>query len=174
MAIDYAALMAMRIPEREQTYTERETMLYALAIGLGADPMDRRELPFVLEGQLRAVPTMTTVLAWNDAWLYETGVDMTKLVHGEQRITVHRPLPVAATVVGQTRILDVFDKGPGRGALLLFETTMRDAATGALLSTNVSTSFARGEGGFGGPSGSGPAPHPLPARPPDAECLLPT
>jgi acyl dehydratase len=172
--IDYAKLMAMRIPEAEQTYTERDTMLYALATGMGADPMDRRELAFVLERELKVIPTMVTVLAWNDAWLYETGVDMTKLVHGEQRITLHRPLPPAATVLARTRILDVFDKGHDRGAIMLFEMTIRDKKTGDLLCTNVSTSFARGEGGFGGPAGAGPAPHPIPSRPPDAECTLTT
>ena len=67
MAIDYAKLMAMRIPETGQTYTERDSMLYALATGMGADPMDRRELAFVLEDRLQTIPTMATVLAWNDA-----------------------------------------------------------------------------------------------------------
>jgi acyl dehydratase len=174
VAIDYAKLMAMRIPETEQTYTTRDTMLYGLGVGMGADPMDRRELAFVLEDRIRTIPTMVTVLAWNDAWLYETGIDMTKQVHGEQRITLHRPLPPAATVIARTRILDLFDKGPGRGAIMLFETTIRDKSTGELLCTNVATSFARGDGGFGGQPGSGPAPHPIPSRSPDAECTLVT
>jgi acyl dehydratase len=174
MPIDYAKLMAMRIPPTEQTYTERDTMLYGLAVGMGTDPMDLRELAFVLEGGLRAVPTMATVLAWNDAWLYETGVDMLKQVHGEHRITLHAPLPTAATVVGQTRIVDVFDKGPGRGAIVIFETAIRDGRTGALLCTSQATSFARADGGFGGPAGSGPRPHPIPERAPDTVCDLPT
>jgi acyl dehydratase len=174
VAIEYAKLMSMRIPEMQRTYTARDTMLYALAVGLGRDPMDRRELSFVLEDGLRAVPTMATVIAWTDAWLYDTGLDMVKLVHGEQRVTLHRSLPVAASVVARTRIVDLLDKGPGRGALLLFETTIRDQGTGDLLCTNVATSFARGDGGFGGPQGSGPAPHPIPSRAPDAQCLLST
>lgn len=172
--IDRARLLAMRIPESEQTYGDRETMLYALAVGTGADPLDRRELPFVLEDNLRALPTMAAVLGWNDDWMYETGVDMTRQVHGEERLTVHRPLPPAATVVVRTRIVDVFDKGAGRGAILLFETVIRDKATGQPLSTRVSTSFARGDGGFGGPAGSGPPPHPIPTRVPDTTIELRT
>src|SRR5436309_2871876 len=97
MPIDYEKLMAMRIPSTEQTYGERDTMLYGLAVGMGTDPLDRRELAFVLEGGLRVVPAMATVLAWNDSWLYETGVDMVKQVHGEQRITLHARLPTAAS-----------------------------------------------------------------------------
>ena len=167
MAIDYEKLMSFRIPETEQTYTDRDTMLYALAVGMGSDPTDSRELSFVYERNLQAMPTLVAVLAWNDEWLYKTGVDMTKLVHGEHRITLHRPVPTAGTVVARTRITDVFDKGPGRGAIMLFETTLREKATGALISTSVATSFARGDGGFGGPAGAGPAPHPIPPRAPD-------
>jgi len=61
----------------------------------------------------------------------------------------------------------VFDKGVGRGAIVLFETTLADRTTGERISTSVATSFARGDGGFGGPQGSGPAPHPIPDRAPD-------
>ena len=184
MTIDHQKLLAFPIPDVENTYTERDTMLYALSVGMGHDPVDPRELAFVLEDRgragaspLRVLPTMATVLTWDDAWMYRTGVDMTKLVHGEQRIRIHRPLPPAATVVARTRITDVFDKGPGKGAIMLFATDVRDKATGALLATNVATTFARGEGGFGGPNGSGPAPHPIPARAPDhvfAQKTLPT
>ncbi|MBI1736203.1 MAG: MaoC family dehydratase N-terminal domain-containing protein [Candidatus Rokubacteria bacterium] len=175
MPIDYEKVMNFPIPAVENTYTERDTMLYALAVGLGADPLDPRELAFVLEDhagtgtrRLRVLPTMSTVLAWDDRWMYETGIDMTKQVHGEQRIRIHRPLPAAATVVARTRVVDVFDKGPGKGMIMVFETEISDKATGAVLATNVATSFARGEGGFGGPAGSPPAPHAIPGRPPDA------
>jgi acyl dehydratase len=99
--------------------------------------------------------------------MYRTGIDMTKQVHGEQRIRIHRPLPAAATVVARTRVTDLFDKGPGKGLVLVFETELTDKATGARLATNVATSFARGEGGIGGPNGSPPPPHPVPSRAPD-------
>ncbi len=167
MPIDYDTLMRFPIPETEQTYTDRETMLYALGVGMGADPLDRRELSFVYEKNLQAMPTLVAVLCWNDAWMYETGLDMTKQLHGEHRITLHRPVPTRGTVVARTRITDVFDKGPGRGAIVLFETVIRDKATGEAISTSVATSFARGDGGFGGLPGSGPAPHPIPDREPD-------
>jgi acyl dehydratase len=174
MPIDYEKLIRFRIPDVENTWTERDTMLYGLAVGMAADPLDPRELAYVLEPDgrpdappLRVLPTMSTVLVWNDAWMYETGIDMTRQLHGEQRIRVPRPLPPAASVVGRTRITDVFDKGPGKGAVMLFETEIRDTATGAVLATNIATSYAQGQGGFGGPSGSGPPPHPMPSRPPD-------
>jgi acyl dehydratase len=177
MPIDYEKLIRFPIPPVEDTYTERDTMLYALAVGMAADPVDPRELRYTFERDLLTLPTMATVLAWDDSWMYRTGVDMTKQVHGEQRIRIHRPLPAAASVVTTTRIVDLFDKGPGRGAIMRFETEVRDKTRGDLLATNTYTSFARGDGGFGGPPGSPPAPHPIPSRFPDTvfdQTTLPT
>ena len=168
MPIDYEKLMRFPIPPVDGRYTERDTMLYALAVGMGVDPVDERELAYVFEGKLRVLPTMATVLVWNDAWMYETGVDMTKQLHGEHRIRIHRPLPAAASVVGATKITGLFDKGAGKGAIMLFDVEIRDQASGTPLATNTYTSFARGDGGFGGPPGAPPAPHPVPTRAPDA------
>ena len=58
MAIDYEKLMKTDIPEVEQTVTQRDTMLYALGVGLGADPMDEKQLQYVYEKNLKALPTM--------------------------------------------------------------------------------------------------------------------
>ena len=130
MAIDYDTLIRMPIPSVAGHYTERDTVLYALSVGMGANPVDERELRFVFERGLRVLPTMATVLVWNDAWMYETGVDMTKQLHGEHRIRIHRPLPAAASVVGETKITGLFDKGPGKGAIMLFDVAIRDAVSG--------------------------------------------
>jgi acyl dehydratase len=168
MPIAWPDILAFRIPPAANTYTERDTMVYALGIGMGIDPMDERELAFVLEDRLRVMPTMATVLTWDDRWLYRIGIDMSKQVHGEQTIRIHRALPAAATVVATTRITEVADKGPERGAILTFETEVRDTATSALLATNTSTVVARADGGFGGPNAPRPAPHPVPERAADA------
>jgi acyl dehydratase len=139
-------------------------MLYALSVGFGSDPLNRKELPFVYEKGLVAVPTMATVIAWDDDPILNTGIDPKMAVHGEQSVTIHKPLPVAATVVASIRFTDIFDKGEGRGAILLIETRIRDQATGDAICTNRMTVFARGDGGFGGPSGSPPPAHRLPER----------
>ncbi|HUN50646.1 MAG TPA: MaoC/PaaZ C-terminal domain-containing protein [Candidatus Sulfotelmatobacter sp.] len=175
MAINYDKLMSTKLPEKEFSYTTRDTMLYALGVGMGADPMDRKELPFVFEmKELKAVPTQATVIAWDDSFIFNSGINVVMVVHGEQKITLHRPLPTAATVVAQSRLVDIFDKGAGKGAILLMETAIRDKKTGELLCTNNSTAFARGDGGFGGRNGSGPAPHAMPERKPDHVCSLKT
>jgi acyl dehydratase len=160
----------------EQTYTHKETILYALGLGLGHDPLDEQMLRFVYEDGLLALPTMAVVLAGPGFWVKdpESGVDWVKVLHGEQGIVLHKPVPASATVVGRTRVVDIIDKGPDRGALILQERTIRDKATGELLATATSTTFARGNGGFDGKGGEAPPVHQLPEREPDSTCDLPT
>ncbi|HLT77839.1 MAG TPA: MaoC/PaaZ C-terminal domain-containing protein [Ferrovibrio sp.] len=171
MPIVYDDLMRLDLPEREFSYTERDTMLYALSVGMGHDPMDLDELPFVYEKGLKALPSQATVITWDDSWVPRTGINFLMVVHGEQRVTLHRPLPTQGRIRSKVRVKDAFDKGAGKGAILLIENTIRDAESGELLATLLSTTFARGDGGFGGPARSPedgpPQPHPIPDRAPD-------
>src|SRR5258705_10528730 len=79
-----------------------------------------------------------------------TGIAWQRILHGEQSLQVHKPLPPAATVVGEDRIEEIYDKGAGKGALMLLSRRLFDKASGALLATVGSTVFMRGDGGFGG------------------------
>jgi acyl dehydratase len=94
------------------------------------------------------------------------------MLHGEQRLVVHQPLPPAAETLVSGRTTGVYDKGEGKGALVTSETavTLQD---GTPLFTLGSTLFFRGDGGFGGRSDGAPVPHPLPERKPDATCEMP-
>lgn len=161
MRMTHEQLLALEFPEREFSWDERDTMLYAVGVGLGREP---DELPFVFEKGLQALPTQAVVVAWDDTWQDLLGLDVLRIVHGEQRVTLHSPLPPRGRVRARLSIQDVFDKGPGRGAILLARTELRDAATGAPLATLLSTVFARGDGGFGGPNGRRPDPYALPTR----------
>ncbi len=168
MAINYEKALAAKSAGQRSAYTDNATMLYALSIGMGRDPLDERELPFVYEGGdgLRVVPTMAAVLGRNSA-MGELSLDMAMILHGEQRLTVHRPLPAKGALVSDSRVVEVLDKGAGKGALVYTETVMRLEGEDAPLVTLGSTIFARGDGGFGGPSGPTPAVHPMPEREPD-------
>jgi acyl dehydratase len=176
MTIDYQKLKAWPVPEIEQRYSHRDTMLYALGVGLGRDPTDEAELKFLYEKDLTALPTMAAVLGYPGFWLKEpgTGVDWVKVLHGEQGIRIHQPLPAEGHVVGKTRITEIIDKGPGKGALLYSERDVFDRASGALLCTLTQSAVCRGDGGFGGPTGPVKQPHPVPDRAPDMSCELPT
>ncbi|MTE01716.1 3-alpha,7-alpha,12-alpha-trihydroxy-5-beta-cholest-24-enoyl-CoA hydratase [Paracoccus sp. YIM 132242] len=165
------------MPERAQTYTERDTMLYALGIGIGHDTTDPGQLGFVYERGLKAVPTMAVVLGETMDWVHDPGlgIDVSQCLHGEERVILHRPLAPEGRVVGQTRITGLADKGAGRGALVHSRKDLRDADTGELIATTLRTAFARADGGFGGVHGETPVPlPPVPDRAPDMACDLPT
>lgn len=176
MAIDRGTLLAWDFPDVVQSYDHRDTILYALGLGIGSDPLDRAQLRFVYEDGLRALPSMGVILGYPGFWLSnpKTGADWKKLLHGEQGIEIVKPLPAKGTVIGRTRVVDVIDKGAGKGALVLSERTLHDKESGDLLCRMASTTFLRGDGGFGGPSGPTKAPHPIPDRAPDLEIVTPT
>lgn len=165
MPIDYEKLMALEFPDREFSYDERDTQLYALAVGMGRNLP--AELSFIHEQGLQALPTQAVVVAWDDHWQERTGMDISRIVHGEQSVTMHRALAPAGRVRSRVRIMQAFDKGPGRGAVLLVQTKLHDVLSNGHIATLLSTVFARGDGGFGGPGGRGPEPHPMPTRTPD-------
>ncbi|MDF1483090.1 MaoC/PaaZ C-terminal domain-containing protein [Extensimonas sp. H3M7-6] len=169
MAIDYDKLMAWRFEDVRHRYTQRDTMLYALGVGLGTDPCNETELRFVYEKNLLALPTLPVVLGYPGMWLKDpaTGVDWVRLVHGEQGLKLHRPIPAEGDVIGRTRVTGIIDKGQGKGALIYTERSVVDAASGDLLATLTSTTFCRADGGFGGPSGPVKSVHELPTRAPD-------
>lgn len=176
MPIDPDRLLAFPIPEVRQTVTPASCILYALSIGLGCDPMDASALDFVDHHRaLKAMPSMAVILGHPGFWLGNpaTGVDAVRLVHGEQAITWHAPLPILGDVIGHTRVTGLVDKGAGKGALLYSEKTLTDAA-GTLLATTTGTTFLRGDGGFGGPSGPITPAAPAPEGVPDIVVDLPT
>jgi acyl dehydratase len=174
MPINYDHVMSLTSKDETFTYSERDTMLYALGIGLGGDPMDKAELGFVYENGLKTVPTMATVIAWGAGRLGDSGINYSMVVHGEQRVTLHRPLPAAATILADTGFIACLDKGAGKGAVLISETHIRDQKDNAPLCTLTSSIFARADGGFGGPSEGGPELHTLPERAPDREVDIAT
>jgi len=172
MTIVYDKLMALDLDPVEQIYDPKDCMLYALGVGLGHDPTNEDELPFVYEKHLKVLPTMATVLGHSDALVrhHDTGINWVMVVNGEQGFTLARPLTGHGALIGRTRIVEVIDKGPGRGALLVIERRITDRDSGELIATVTQTIFCRGDGGFGGPPRATPPPHVVPERAPDAVC----
>jgi acyl dehydratase len=166
--IDYQVVKHWSFEEVRHSYGERECMLYALAVGFGSDPESRGELRYTYERDLRAVPTMATVIGAPGAWWRDprTGADGTKLVHGEQRLRLFKPLPPAGTLLAVNRVQSLTDKGPGKGAIGVVIREIRDAHSGELLAEGTNVSVLRGDGGFSAADGkSDPAPTPLPPMP---------
>jgi acyl dehydratase len=180
MTIDYESLKNWPFEPLERTYTARDAMLYSLGLGYGIDPLDEADLAYVYEKNLRVSPTFANVLGYPGFWAKHpgTGIDWVKLLHGEQTLRVHSPLPSAATIIGRSRVARIVDKGAGKGALLLIERTIEEKHTGQLLATVEQLNFLRGDGGYsalGQPSDAPiAAPPPLPERAPDYSCDLKT
>lgn len=170
MPLNYDEVMALKNIGQKYSWTDREVMLYAYGIGMGADPMDLKELAFVNEGyytprELKVVPTYASVAAWGSN-AGHIDLNRVMVVDGERDITFHRPLPVQANITADSSILGLFDKGKDKGAVVLRKTVLKNDK-GEDLATIVASTFARGDGGFGGPSEGQPEAHPIPKRAPD-------
>ncbi len=168
MALDPHKLLNWKFADIEHAYSEKDTMLYALGVGCGSDPHEAGDLKFVYERGLAALPTMAVVLAYPGNWLESEAstVDYSKVLHGEQTLTLHRPLAASGTVIGRTRNVDLLDKGKDKGGVLFTERTIIDKASGQPVATLRSTAMLRGDGGFGGKPGPQPPPHELPKSAP--------
>lgn len=178
MPIDYAGLKSMQIEPQRQSYTRRDTMLYALGLGVGAlDPVDAGDLKYVYEKSLVGLPTQAVTLAAGAMLLAqpEFGIDYRMLLHAEQSLLLHKPLPVEGAVASEISIDEIYDKGTAKGAILHMTRKLFDAATGDLLVTLGTVSFLRGDGGFGGESEGAPKPRAVPSqRTADLQVTLPS
>lgn len=168
-------LMRLGFPPVRHSYTQRDTILYALGVGAGADGPGT-ELDILFEERLVALPTMAVVLASPGFWYRDLakGLNHVRTVHASEAFELHAPLPAEADVEAAPRVTAIYDKGPGRGALIESTRTVRDRRTGQALATVRQTAFCRGDGGLGGPRIAPPAPSPIPQRPPDAVVIMTT
>lgn len=176
MALDYALMKNWPIAEMTQEYAKKDVILYALGLGAATtNPVAQEDLQFVYERGLAALPTYATLLAGSGAWMGDPrlGIRLDKVLHGEQFLTIHKPLPVSGAVTGREKVQEIYDKGADKGAVLYMVRELCDAASGELLATSGWSVFMRGNGGFGGTAVGQPVPHALPAgRAPDASVDL--
>ncbi|MFG1641439.1 MaoC/PaaZ C-terminal domain-containing protein [Amycolatopsis sp. NPDC049252] len=151
MPIDPAVAIGAEIGEVSFAWTSSDVLLYHLALGAGPE-----ELRYTYERDLVVVPTFATVAAnlrvFEPPALSFPGVeiDLAKVLHGKQEITLHGPIPVEGEAVARSRVADVFDKG--KAAVIVQEVDVT-SADGRPLWTARSSIFARDEGGFGGSRG---------------------
>ncbi len=172
--LDYQACKNWVFPDIVHQYTERDTMLYALGLGMGSDPVNAGDLRFVYEKLLQALPTMATVMGSPGIWWRDprTGADPVRLVHGEQDIRMFKPLAPSGILTARNRVVSLTDKGAGKGAIAVLLRTLVDES-GDTVAESRNVTFLRGDGGFSESSGvSDPGPAPLlalPERPADIE-----
>ena len=155
----------------EFSWTSKDSLLYALGVGAGVTDPTGFELEFTTENsngiEQKALPTMAVVLGGGTGSVMADlgSFDMTMLVHGEQAIKLHKPLPVEATIESVGKIAGIYDKG--KAALVVLESNSVDKADGQPIFTTTSSLFIRGEGGWGGDRGPSSAGGDRPDTDPD-------
>jgi acyl dehydratase len=150
MNLDY--VRALNFAPIAQRYDARDSALYALSLGMGADPTDEDELPYVYEGRGQlGVPSQCVILGWPPFWHREpaAGIAWRRILHGEQRFVLHRPIAAEGLVEAEHSVIAVVDKG-ARGAVLYTGHTIKDQATGAPFADMTASEFLRDDGGAGG------------------------
>lgn len=168
MALDAAKLLKTEVNDIPCDYTYAQSILYALGVGFGTDPVNKQTLPYVYEQSpaMRTVPTMASVLV-PDLFPPGLGWDYDNVLHIGQSIKLFRPLPPAASLLVNKRITNIYDRGQRGGALFFFEAEGRMAKDDTAIFSLQSIVLARGDGGFGGEKGGLPPPHRAPDREPD-------
>lgn len=170
--IDPQKIVGTLIARSESAYRTEDSILYALGLGFGADPTDEDQLRFVYEKNIATLPTMSLVLGYPGFWLKDPqyDVDWTKVLHAEEKLIIHEPLPPAGVVVGETYVDEIVDRGADKGAFIYQRKEVRGEADGVLFATVLSNTLARGDGGFGGESNASARPKPptIPEREADS------
>lgn len=168
MPIDRTKALGAELAPVEAAWGPDQVILYHLGIGAGVGrATDPAELAYTYEKNLQVLPSFAVIPVFG-ALLQVTRVpgiqiNPMRVLHGEQDVVLHRPIPVRAAITTRGKVVGVYDKG--KAALIVLEVESREAG-GEPLFTNRFGIFARGEGGFG----SEPAPkpeHDAPSRPPD-------
>ncbi|MEV5983908.1 MaoC/PaaZ C-terminal domain-containing protein [Streptomyces sp. NPDC052051] len=169
MPLNAATALAAGPRTTEIAWTAKDVQLYHLGIGAGRPATDPGELRYTLESRLRVLPSFATVAGGGAPGVISAlsmpgvDVDLAHVLHGGQRLEIHRPIPVEGRAESVSRITAVYDKG--KAALLVMRTEVGDG-DGPLWTTEAQV-FVRGEGGWGGDRGPSARPAP-PLGEPDA------
>ena len=151
MPINYDEIMSLKSENIEISYTDKDSILYGLGVGLGNDPMDIDELKYVYENGQIALPSMATNFQYHSSLLMSAKLNFVMVVHGEQKLSIVNPIPVSGDFLADMKVLNCFDKGASKGAIIDVETTVKLKSDGTEICKLISTTFARGDGGFDGP-----------------------
>lgn len=145
MALNHEAI-GKKIGPFTRKYSWRDVILYALAVGAGSDEME-----YCYEKQLKVLPTFSLATTFDFFWhlAREANIDLSGILHGEQELIFHNPLPVSGEMITEGRVVNYYDKGSKRGALVVGECET-SAASGDSLFRSIYSLFARNDGGFGG------------------------
>ena len=99
MPINYDEIMSMTSENVEISYSDKDSILYSLGVGLGNDPMNMAELKYVYENSQVALPSMATNFQYHSPLLLKANINFILVVHGEQKLSFTNPLPVSGDFI---------------------------------------------------------------------------
>lgn len=148
---DHSKLIGTVLNEQVVDLTMKDTLLYALSLGFGADPLDALQLRYVYEENTLSLPGMAMIIGYPGFWMKEPtyGFEWQKVLHAEESITIHNPLPTEGKVFAKTTVEDVVDRGAEKGCFVYTKKELYNEDKSTRLATVVSNTLARGDGGFG-------------------------
>jgi acyl dehydratase len=175
VSFSYTTLKNWRFEPVRQQLTSRLVILYALAVGYGYEPLDRRQLSFVYEEGLVAAPSLAAALGHPGSWMRSpaAGIDWKHTRTSAARLHLQAPLPVTGTVVARSHIVSVVDDGEAGGTTLVEERQLADANGRPLATLELST-HCPGQSGLEKSDEPDAPARPVPAEAPDLVCDLPT
>jgi acyl dehydratase len=174
MPIDIEQALGAELPEGTSSWGPDDVILYHLGVGAGVPATDPGQLEYTYEQNLKVLPSFGVVPVFGTLMGLMTvpGVQINPMMilHGEQDLEIHKPIPTQASAIHRARVTDIFDRV--KGASVVIEAKSTDTA-GEPLFTNRFSTYVRGEGGFGGERGPRPGNLP-PEREPDVVVQSPT
>lgn len=170
MAFDYATLLAWPFATVSKHYTAADTIRYARGFGAGTGgQMAAFDRLYLRPSAPLVLPMIAVPLCDGEFWQQQpaTGIVWQQIIHAEETLTMHAPMPVDATVSITQQVVDLWDRGADKGAVMAQRQCVH-AADGALLATIDVTTILRGNGGFGGKAYQAERVQMPAERPPDA------
>ncbi len=129
-------------------WDQDKVILYALGIGAGIEDLD-----FVYEKALKVYPTFAVIPFFPTLIpiVAEANLNMFTVLHGEQKIILHKEIPTTGKLTNSAVCSSVYDKGD-KGAVLNIDIKSRDEK-GELVFENKAVVMDRSGGNFGGDRG---------------------
>jgi acyl dehydratase len=154
MPIDVEKALGHELPPGKGAWNRDQVILYHLGVGAGVPATDENELQYTYEKNLKVLPSFGVIPVFASlggiAQVPGLQFNPVMLLHGEQDIELHRPIPVEGKIESRGRVAGIYDKGKAALVVLEVKTALE---SGEPVFTNRFSLFLRGEGGFGGEAG---------------------
>ncbi|EEA02651.1 MaoC domain protein dehydratase [Burkholderia sp. H160] len=178
MSLDYHKIKNWPFAPQTRHYNHDDLIRYAKGFGAGLPgPLQADDARYIgTTSATQALPMVAVALADGEFWQRDprAGLRWKQIVHAEEAITVHRPLPLHGAVTVARRVVEIYDRGVDKGAMVQEQQVLRDERGEALCTIDVIT-VLRGDGGFGGSADGASRPRPVPSgRPADSTIVLAT